>query len=354
MMKAAMKNFGVILAGGAVALFLTGFMVWKSDWDLPPVQASQNGFRGTAMEQVRGVERQAALLARNVPPAVPYEAAADGPRAREAHPTLQLLGDLSEEQLTRLMVVMTEWVAPKEGDDSGCAYCHNTENMADRSKYTHQVSARMIQMTRTINSEWRSHVADTGVTCYTCHRGQPVPANIWFRQPDPNRGSQWVGWSNSQNIVGRNVGLTSLPTNALEDFLLRDRNIRVHTLSPYPQPRTPTRASIQDTEWTYGLMVHMSESLGVNCTYCHNSRAFNVWEEGPAARVTAWHGIRMSRALNVTYLEPLGPVYPPNRLGPTGDAPKVGCATCHGGLNRPLNGAQMLRDYVTELGGPRR
>ena len=24
-----------------------------------------------------------------------------------------------------------------------------------------------------------------GVTCYTCHRGQPVPANIWFNNPGP-------------------------------------------------------------------------------------------------------------------------------------------------------------------------
>jgi len=30
------------------------------------------------------------------------------------------------------------------------------------------------------------------------------------------------------------------------------------------------RSSIKQTEWTYSLMIHMSESLGVNCTYCHN------------------------------------------------------------------------------------
>ena len=41
----------------------------------------------------------------------------------------------------------------------------------------------MIEMTRHINATWKPHVADTGVTCYTCHRGQPVPANIWFTGP---------------------------------------------------------------------------------------------------------------------------------------------------------------------------
>jgi photosynthetic reaction center cytochrome c subunit len=40
-------------------------------------------------------------------------------------------------------------------------------------------------------------------------------------------------------------------------------------------------------------MMHFSGSLGVNCTYCHNSQSFAKWEE-PAdspdrlARVSAW------------------------------------------------------------------
>jgi photosynthetic reaction center cytochrome c subunit len=40
----------------------------------------------------------------------------------------------------------------------------------------------------------------------------------------------------------------------------------------------------------------------------------------------------------VDYLVPLTPVFPPHRLGPTGDVAKVGCATCHNGLQKPLNG----------------
>ena len=34
------------------------------------------------------------------------------------------------------------------------------------------------------------------------------------------------------------------------------------------------RSSLKQTEHTYGLMMHMSDSLGVNCTYCHNTRSF--------------------------------------------------------------------------------
>ena len=53
--------------------------------------------------------------------------------------------------------------------------------------------------------------------------------------------------------------------------------------------------SIKQTDWTYALMIHFSQSLGVNCTYCHNSRAFENWEQSTPQRVTAWHGIRMVR-----------------------------------------------------------
>jgi photosynthetic reaction center cytochrome c subunit len=58
----------------------------------------------------------------------------------------------------------------------------------------------------------------------------------------------------------------------------------------------------------------------------------------------------MVRDLNLVYLDPLQSTYPPNRLGPLGDAPKVSCATCHQGANKPLLGAQMAKDYP-ELGG---
>jgi photosynthetic reaction center cytochrome c subunit len=93
-------------------------------------------------------------------------------------------------------------------------------------------------------------------------------------------------------------------------------------------------------------MVHMSESLGVNCTYCHNSRAFAEWGgESRPQRTTAWHGIRMARGLNNEYMVPLTGVFPQHRLGPTGDVAKVNCQTCHQGVNKPYGGVSMAKDY---------
>ena len=59
----------------------------------------------------------------------------------------------------------------------------------------------------------------------------------------------------------------------------------------------------------------------------------------------AWYGIRMVRALNNDYLVPLTSVFPASRLGPTGDAPKINCTTCHNGVYKPLFGANMIQYY---------
>jgi photosynthetic reaction center cytochrome c subunit len=112
------------------------------------------------------------------------------------------------------------------------------------------------------------------------------------------------------------------------------------------------RRSTKQTEFTYGLMMHMSKSLGVNCTYCHNTRSFAQWDASTPQRATAWYGIRMARDLNTAYLDPLAGTFPANRLGPTGDVPKLNCATCHQGAFKPLYGASMLTTHP-ELAGVR-
>jgi photosynthetic reaction center cytochrome c subunit len=341
---------------GAIAILLGGWMVATAGWSLPPVVTTQTGYRGTAMDVIHDKNRYEKTQALNVAPAPPYQSSPTGQKARELYPNLEVLGDLYEDQFNGLMASMAEWIAPAGSvpdDQQGCAYCHNTENMGDYSKYTLKVARRMIQMTRTINGDWKTHVAQTGVTCYTCHRGHPVPQNIWFKEngPGPVAGAGetgWMGWRNGQNVVTKTSNSTSLPYDYSSEFLLGDKNIRVHTLTALP---SGNKATIMDTEHTYALMNHMANGLGVNCTFCHNSRAFNAWDESPPQRVTAWYGIRMVRALNTDYLEPLKPVFPPGRLGRTGDSPKVNCTTCHQGLNKPLNGVSMLKDYLAELGG---
>ena len=93
-------------------------------------------------------------------------------------------------------------------------------------------------------------------------------------------------------------------------------------------------------------MIHWSNSLGVNCTYCHNTQAFADWgANATPQRATAWYGIRMAREINNEYMVPLTKTFPANRLGPTGDVAKANCATCHQGAYKPLYGAAMAKHY---------
>ena len=309
----------------------------------PPVTSTQNGYRGTGMAQVNNPRIDAVTVSRNQAPESSPLAATDGPKARDIYKNVQVLGDLSVGEFTRHMVSITAWVAPGEG----CAYCHNLANLAEDSKYTKVVARRMVQMTQHLNADWKPHVGNTGVTCYTCHRGNPVPAQVWYAPPERKYTQNSVmGDLAGQNIGAPSVGYSSLPNDPFSPYLLEARQIRVNGNEALKF--TGAKANLSSTkqaEHTYGLMIHMSNSLGVNCTFCHNTQAFQSWDQAPPQRVTAWYGIRMARDLNVAYMEPLTKTFPANRLGPMGDVAKVNCSTCHQGVNKPLLGAQMAKNH---------
>src|SRR6185369_16193406 len=186
-------------------------------------------------------------------------------RAKEVYENVKVLGDVSAERFNLLMTSMSQWVAPPE---QGCTYCHNPENMASDEKYTKIVARRMLEMTRTINSRWSSHVQKTGVTCWTCHRGNAVPAYRWTEAAGVPDERSIVGNRRGQNAPDPNVGYASLPSGMFERYLRTGKQdqIRIASNSQYPDP-VGHRASIKDAEGSYGLMMHISQSLGVNCTY---------------------------------------------------------------------------------------
>jgi photosynthetic reaction center cytochrome c subunit len=304
----------------------------------PVPDSVQHGYRGTGMLQVYNPRTVADQIPGNQAPAALPAAPAEGPKARDIYQNVKVLGDLSIAQFTRQMTAITAWVAPQEG----CTYCHNAQNFADESKYTKVVARKMLQMTQQINSQWKSHVAETGVTCYTCHRGNNIPKEVWFTAAPQKNGSNFIGDLAEQNQAAPSVGLASLPYDPFTPFLLNDMPIRVAGGTSLP---TGNRQSIKQTEWTYSLMEHMSLSLGVNCTYCHNSRSFGDWSQSSPQRTTAYHGIRMAREINTAHMVPLTATFPTARKGPTGDVAKVSCATCHQGAYKPLYGAKMAKDY---------
>ncbi len=309
-------------------------------------ESEQRGPRGTSQLQVRKpVVITAAAQINQIPePEAQEDPDPEAPDIKEVFKNVQVLNDLTVLEFSRLMQAMSTWVAPEEG----CDFCHNPKKLDSDEKYTKVVARRMLQMTRDINTQWKQHVAGTGVTCWTCHRGQAVPSGDWFANPGATPQKASLGYRANQNAGGvKATGNTSLPNDALSAYLDRAEPIRIQGGKPLAGVK---HDGVKQAEWTYSLMIYMSNSLGVNCTYCHNTRALARWEESTPQRATAWYGIRMVRDLNNAYLTPLKPQFPANRLSPEGDGPKVGCETCHKGWFKPLNGVSMLKDYP-ELAG---
>jgi photosynthetic reaction center cytochrome c subunit len=330
----------IILGVLAVLTILIGLT-----FERPSMTMAQWGYRGTGMAQVYSAKTIAKGDKDNVVPAPQDAVTPSGKKSKEVYQNVQVLGDLDENEFSRLMAAITEWVSPEQG----CAYCHgNDGNFAEDKLYTKVVSRRMLQMTQDINANWKSHVQQTGVTCYTCHRGNNVPANIWFNnEPGGSVAGAMAPKVNGQNTPVKATAYSSLPYDFGSNFLEQDNQVKVISKVALPEyERGDQGPSVQRTEYTYGLMMHMSSSLGVNCTYCHNSNNFQSYEVPQKA--TAWHGLRMTRTLNTGYLNPLGAAYlpqAPGRLGVNGDAPKANCATCHQGAYKPLNGVSMVKDY---------
>ena len=301
----------------------------------------QRGYRGLAMTQLY----DPATLAVNaglhsVPePEVSDPPDPEAPAIKDVFKNVQVMNDLTVLEFSRLMQAMSTWVAP----DEGCEFCHNPKKLESDEKYTKVVARRMLQMTRYINTNWKDHVAGTGVTCWTCHRGQAVPSGDWFARLGGGAAPKLIGEKAGQNTAGvLTNGNTALPADPLSAFLVSDTPIRIQGTQALAGEN---RHSIKQAEWSYALMIYMAKSLGVNCTYCHNTRALARWEESTPQRSTAWYGIRMVRDLNNAYLIPLQPLFPAIRLSAEGDGPKVGCETCHKGAFKPLYGVTMLNDY---------
>ena len=381
-------KLGLGVVGAAAAALLGIAMVTK--FETPGQVTVQRGFRGVAMETNYNPKDLVKYVAENKVPAALPRLPDTGPKAAQVYKNVLVLGDLSVGNFTRLMVSLTNWVSPKQG----CAYCHNTNNMAEDTYYTKIVARRMIQMTQDINSTWAPHVwgvgagggngvgnmvagaggaaavvtnagganpggsnvgpgatnaggagtpGGAGVTCYTCHRGNNVPQYIWYKDEGPTpRAGGVLEVSTGKNRAAPSVGDSSLPYDPFTPMLEGDYPIRQQGETALPAGNSH---SIKETEWTYALMIHFAQSLGVNCTYCHNSRAFGDWSQSTPQRISAWHGIRMVRDINTNYMDGLKPVWPVGRLGTSGDSPKVACATCHQGVFKPLYGVNMVNAF---------
>lgn len=339
----------IILSATVGAIIATVLVIKVPDWHGPGTPGTQMGFRASQMVQFASRAETTPVNA-DVPSPLP-PAETGGPKATETYKNVKVLTDVSAAEFDRLQQVLTNWVAPKQG----CAFCHDTNDYSSDAKPQKAVARRMLEMTRYVNSAWSSHVEPAGVTCFTCHRGQPIPAEVWWpRLPKPQK--KFIDRSEPWNEAADTVS-GFFPDAGYAEYYLQDTPISAQSTTALPSHSVANSVVVKRI---YEMMMQMSLQIGVNCGYCHNSRALQDWNQSTPKRWVGFYALRLTRDLNRNYLLPLAQTMPQQRslahqtdipiipAYQSGQQPGNGlltCETCHYRLPQPLNGANMVKDY---------
>ncbi len=339
-----MKSITWVAIVGVVAA--AAFVVFVPTYTGVPRAATEVGIP----QQVQFTTAAETAPVNRVPAALP-PAETGGPSATEQYKNVKVLTDVSAAEFMRLQHAITAWVSPKEG----CGFCHTGDDYASDAKPQKQAARVMLQMTRHLNTDWSKHVAGAGVTCYTCHRGQPVPAEIWFPSaPKPHKPfvAPQENWRESADTVRK-----FFPDASFAEYYYNDAPIAAQSTTVAPSMTVSSRI---ETKRIYEMMMQMSDGIGANCGLCHNSRNFQSWAESTPYRWVGYSGLQLVRDLNRNYLRQIAdlvpqtrllttetrlPVLPPSESGLQTGNGLVVCATCHYGVTKPLHGVNMVRDY---------
>jgi photosynthetic reaction center cytochrome c subunit len=117
------------------------------------------------------------------------------------------------------------------------------------------------------------------VTCFTCHRNQAIPPETWFPRAPKETLAMFArseNWNESAQTV-RNF----FPDNGWALYFLQNEPIHVQSKTAL---RSGTVAPQLVAKRVYEFMMQMSDGIGVNCGYCHNSRALADWSQSTPNR----------------------------------------------------------------------
>jgi photosynthetic reaction center cytochrome c subunit len=192
---------------------------------------------------------------------------------------------------------MTQYVSPALG--VGCQYCHNINNFASE-EYPQKANARaMLRLVNDVNSQFIVNLPNwkgNYVQCATCHNSQAVGMEAF--------GEQFAKSVPPIQVVVDPLDQAGLPIldpaqkpeQVRDPLLLKDAILyyvanyqvwkpydpadpdsgRGSLALTYEEGRTQDQVTVNQN-----VMNYMSWSLGVGCTYCHNSRNFVAYETDP-------------------------------------------------------------------------
>jgi len=340
----------LLVIGGAIAF--VALITLAPRWHAP-LPGRQLGYRASSLVQFAPDPWQKA--AQTVPaPTLPV-IADDARPATSVYHNVKALTDLNAGDFMRFQSAMTAWVAPAQG----CGFCHVAGDYASDANPAKTAARVMIAMTRHINTTWSTHVGSVasggGVTCFSCHEGQPVPRDIWFKAP-PQPQSPMMGRGEDWNEAATTVH-GFFPNEGYEEYLLEATPGLAQSETDHP---TGQASNLVVVKRLYEMMMQMSDDMGVNCGFCHNSRALFDWSQSTPMRWVGLGGIRMTREINRNYLIPLAGVIPESRLRLDLNRPfslpareqgwqrgngLASCGTCHHGAPIPAVGAGLVKGF---------
>jgi photosynthetic reaction center cytochrome c subunit len=283
---------------------------------------------------------------------------------------VQVLSGMSSAQI---WTYMTQYVSPALG--VGCQYCHNINNFAS-DEYPQKLSARnMLYLVNDVNAEfivdlpnWRGNY----VQCATCHNSQPnnlesfgeqfvksVPPIPVTVDPLDEAGLAITDPASKPTAIQAPVQLQEAILYYIYNYQVwrpydpaDPESGRGSLALTYTEGRTQEQVTINQN-----VMNYMSWSLGVGCTYCHNSRNFVAYETNPVGLPNpqyAFNKLKAQRMLQLTtwlqanwatYGAVGKPALPSALEGGASDLSYrqiegqyynvPGCYTCHGGNTVP-------------------
>jgi photosynthetic reaction center cytochrome c subunit len=216
------------------------------------------------------------------------------------YPQPQNVKVLTGMSTAEIWTFMTSYVAG--GLQVDCTYCHNIANfgaegaeIGDDAVAERKATAVIhLEMVADLNQNWLTQLdaienkqtSGVQIICATCHLGDPLP----------------VAWPDRLHGLPDDF---RLPLDDLDSLLVTGKSGEV---------------SLDAVQQNQHTMYHISNSLGVGCTHCHNSRYFPDWNQ--PAKYYALTMLEMNQHILNTYSDSM------NNQEPS-------CYLCHYNQVRP-------------------
>ena len=147
-----------------------------------------------------------------------------------------------------------------------CTHCHSENDFANASKATFDFAKRMQRMVRGINEGPLKNM--TGITCWSCHRGRPVPPRI------PRAEWESIADAHATDFAGGREGL-ALAMSVYSASLGIDCS-HCHVAGAWTDTSKPPRRMVQLMSSIFELIpIYFDQTQRMprtQCFMCHQGR----------------------------------------------------------------------------------